>query len=146
VVGVAALLLFVFIFRKENNPLLLRHNNYPFYGSALLAITSIISLYWGLVGLDGFLHGFDWILLASLGTLSFTLGIVGILTLLRKKYQILAIIAVAAPMFVNVVGIKFSLDMYQLANPWLILLASLFLSAISGYFICNSDAHFSKSF
>jgi hypothetical protein len=45
----------------------------------------------------------------------------------------------------NVVGVKASLDMYGLANPWLIIAPSLALSIISGYFISNSDKMFQNS-
>ncbi len=142
VIGFAALMLRFFMSRKANNSSLFKHSNFPFYGAVLLAVTSIISLYWGLVGLEGTLHTFDWMLLAALGLVSFAVGIVGTIASLRKKYHALAIFAVVVPLFMNVVGVKGSLDMYGLANPWLILVPSLLLSIISGYLISNSDKMF----
>ena len=88
------------------------------------------------------MHTFEWILLASLGFVSFACGLLGAIMALRKKGQPLAIFAVVVPLFMNVVGVKSSLDMYGLANPWLIIVPSLALSIISGYFISNSDKIF----
>jgi hypothetical protein len=142
VFGAAALLFRFFSHRKANSTSLFKHSNFPFYGAALLAVTSIISLYWGLVGLEGTLHTFDWVLLAALGIVSFVLGIGSALMMLRRKQQALAIFAVVVPLFTNVVSIKSSLDMYGLANPWLILVPSLLLSLLSGFLISNSDKIF----
>lgn len=142
VLGVAIVFLRFFMSRKADKPSVLKHSNFPFYGSLLLAVTSIISLYWGIVGLEGTLHTFEWILLASLGFVSFACGLLGAIMALRKKGQALAIFAVVVPLFMNVVGVKSSLDMYGLANPWLIIVPSLALSIISGYFISNSDKIF----
>jgi len=142
VLGFAIVLLRFFISRKADKPSVLKHSNFPFYGALLLAVTSIISLYWGIVGLEGTLHTFEWILLASLGFVSFACGLLGAIMALRKKGQALAIFAVVVPLFMNVVGVKSSLDMYGLANPWLIIVPSLALSIISGYFISNSDKIF----
>jgi hypothetical protein len=50
---------------------------FPFFGGVLLAVASVASLYWGLVGVEGFLHGFDWVLLAILGVFSFVFGLAG---------------------------------------------------------------------
>jgi CHASE2 domain-containing sensor protein len=91
------------------------------------------------------LHSFDWILLASLGFVSFACGFLGAVIALRKKSQAVAIFAGVVPLFMNVVGVKASLDMYGLANPWLIIVPSLALSIISGYFISNADKIFQTS-
>jgi CHASE2 domain-containing sensor protein len=91
------------------------------------------------------LNTFDWILLASLGFVSFACGLLGAVMALRNKSQAFAIFAVVIPLFMNVVGVKASLDMYGLANPWLIIAPSLALSIISGYFISNSDKMFQNS-
>lgn len=144
VLGFAALMLHFVISKKANNPSLFKHPNFPFFGAVLLAVTSIISLYWGLVGLEGTLHTFDWVLLAALGMFSFAFGFVGSIMSLRKKNQALVIFAVIVPMLTNVVGVKSSLDIYQLTNPWLILITSLLLSIISGFLISNSDEMFQK--
>jgi len=145
VLGFAIILLQFFMSKKTSKQPSLKHSNYPFYGAVLLAVTSIMSLYWGIVGLEATLHSFDWILLASLGIVSFACGLLGIVTALQKKRQALAIFALVVPLFMNVVGVKSSLDMYGLANPWLIILPSLVLSILSGYFISNSDKIFKNS-
>ncbi len=142
VFGFAVLILRFAASKKADKPSVFRHSNLPFYGAILLAATSIISLYWGIVGLEGVLHTFDWILLAALGVVSFALGIASSIMVLRKKQQALAIFAVVVSLFTNVVGIKSSLDMYGLANPWLILFPSLLLSLLSGVLISNSDKIF----
>ncbi|HLN90113.1 MAG TPA: hypothetical protein VK253_08610 [Candidatus Binatia bacterium] len=136
------LILRVYTSKKTKNPSLFRHANYPFSGAVLLVVTSIISLYWGLVGLEGTLYSFDWAFLAVLGLVSFALGIASSIMVLRKKQQALAIFAVIMPLFTNVVGIKSSLDMYGLGAPWLIIIPSLLLSLLSGFLISNSDKIF----
>jgi hypothetical protein len=145
VFGFAIVLLRFFMSRKTSKPTLLKHQNFPFYGALLLVVTSIISLYWGIAGLEATLHTFEWILLASLGFVSFACGLLGAVMALRNKSQAFAIFAVVVPLFMNVVGVKASLDMYGLANPWLIIVPSLVLSIISGYFISNSDKIFQNS-
>ncbi len=63
--------------RKANNSGMINHSSFPFFGGVLLIATSFISLYWGLVGLEGILHTFDWLPLSLLGMLTFAFGIVG---------------------------------------------------------------------
>ncbi len=141
----AGLTLFVVRFRKSNNNLLQTQNRYAVLGGALLAITSIISLYWGIVGLDSTLHGFDWTVLIAIGFLTFGFGLTaGILSMLRKN-QSLVIFAVTIVMATNIIGIKSSLDMYQLASPWLIVIGSFVMSVISGYLVSNADEAFSHA-
>jgi hypothetical protein len=141
----AAAILYFFKSGKANNPVPAKHSSFPFFGGVLLIATSVISLYWGLVGLEGTLHTFDWLPLALLGMLTFAFGIGGSLMAFKKRNQALVIFSVMAPMAVNIVVVKASLDMYHLANPWLILITSVFASIIAGYFICNSDAGFQKT-
>ena len=140
----SAVMVYLFKSRKANSPILFEHPNFPFYGGILLAATSAISLYWGLVWLEGTLHTFDWLLLALLGMISFAFGIIGSIMSLRKKNQPLAIFAITVPMFTNLIGVKSSLDTYQLTIPWSILITSILLTIASGYFICNSDKNFDK--
>lgn len=142
VLAVGVLLLASFVFRKAGNPLLFKRKNFPFYGAILLAITSIISLYWGLVGLDSSLHGFNWVLLALLGLLSFAFGILGSILSLCKKYLSLVILAIIPPMLTNTVFIHASLNMYQLAIPWLILFLSISVTIISSILICQAQQYF----
>jgi hypothetical protein len=144
VLVVALALLFVFL-RKSKDGILPRQKSYAIFGGLLLSITSAISLYWGVVGLDSTLHGFDWLFLTTLGFLSFGFGLVASVFSFRGKNQVLVIFAVIAPMLTNLVAVTASLDMYQLANPWLILIASLLVSIVSGFLICNSDEAFAQS-
>ena len=88
------------------------------FGGIMLAVASLISLYWGLVGLDSTLHGFDWALLTVSGLISFGFGLVGAVMSMRRKQQALAIFAVCLPLIVNLVAVKSALDGYQLAIPW----------------------------
>ena len=145
VLGFAIILLRFFMSKKTSKQPSLKHSNYPFYGAVLLAVTSLISLFWGIVGVEATLHSFDWILLGALGIVSFACGLLGTVTALQKKRQAIAIFALIVPLFMNVVGVKSSLDMYGLANPWLIILPSLVFSILSGYFISNSDKIFKNS-
>ena len=142
---VLAILLFRFVLLKKTgdapSP---RNRHFPVFGGILLAATSVMSLYWGLVALDGKLHGFDWALLSTLGLLSFVLGSAGAIMRFRKKNQAFAIFTVIVPLLVNLVIVKTSLEAYQLATPWIAIVASLVLSAVSGVLICNSDEHFLK--
>ena len=80
-----------------------------------------------------------------LGVLTFVLGIMGSLMAFRRRNQALVIFLVIMPMAMNLVAVKDAVDMYALANPWLIILASIFISIMSGYFICNSDENFQTS-
>lgn len=136
VVAVSAIF---FVRRRKEGINILSLKNYPLLGGVFLAITSVISLYWGLVGLDSTLHGFDWILLTLFGFLSFGFGLASALLSLRRKIHPLVIFVINMPMITNLVGVKYSLDMYELANPWLILIASFILSFVSAVLICNAD-------
>jgi hypothetical protein len=141
----AVVMLYFFKSIKANNPVPANHSSYPFFGGVLLIATSVISLYWGLVSLEGTLHTFDWLPLTLLGMLTFAFGISGSLMAFKKRNQALVIFSVLAPMAVNIVVVKASFDLYHLANPWLIIITSVFASIIAGYFICNSDTSFQKT-
>ncbi len=139
--SVAIVLFFIFS-QKSKGHISSKKNTYAFLGGVLLIISSLVSVYWGLVGLDSTLHGFAWLPLTLLGFLSFGIGsIAGYLSLKRKK-QALIILAVVLSLFTNLFGIKFSLDIYGLASPWLIIIPSFALSAISGLLICSADEVF----
>lgn len=144
-VFIGLMLVVVRLRKSTNNNLLQKKNRYAVLGGALLTITSIISFYWGLVGLDSALQGFDWILLTTICFLSFGFGLTTGILSMRRKNQTLAIFAVTILIFTNLVGVKFSLDMYQLANPWLILIVSLVLSVISGFLVSNADQAFTQN-
>jgi len=141
---VCAVVLSVFylVFRKTKGTVLLDSARFPIIGGVLLALASLISLYWGVVGLDSTLHGFDWILLVACELLSFGFGIAGSIISWKKRKQALAIFALCLPMLTNVIAIKAALDVYQLATPWLIIVPSFVISVISGILIANSDEHF----
>ncbi len=115
---------------------------YAIPGGTLLLITSVISLYWGLAGLDSSLHGFNWIFLTIMGLLAFGFGLIAGIFSVRRKSQSLAIFAVIVPLLTNSIFVKSSLDLYQLAVPWWIMIVSLVLSIISGFLICNADEVF----
>jgi len=130
------------VFRKTKGTVLFDGARFPIIGGVLLALASFISLYWGVVGFDSTLHGFDWTLLVACELLSFGFGIAGSIMSLKKRKQALAIFAVCAPMLTNVIAIKAALDVYQLATPWLIMVPSFVISVLTGIFIANSDEHF----
>jgi hypothetical protein len=138
----AVVLLAYLVFRKKKGTVPLGSARFPVIGGALLALASLISLYWGVVGVDGTLRGFDWILLVAFEILSFGLGITGSVLSLSRRKQPLAIFAVCLPTITNVIAIKAALDVYQLATPWLIILPSFVITVLSGIFIANSDEHF----
>jgi len=74
--------------------------------------------------------------------LSFGFGLAAALLSLRRKIQPLVIFVINMPMITNMVGVNYSLEMYGLANPWLMLIASFVLSLISAFLICNADEEF----
>ncbi len=117
--------------------------NFPFLSGILLAVASAISLYWGLVGLDGTRWGFDWLLLIIFGFASFLFTLVGAGLSLRKKNQPLVIVSVIMPLVLLVV-LKAALDGYALATPWLEFAVTLAVVFLGGALICNSDEQFKK--
>ncbi len=117
---------------------------FPFIGGVLLLLTSFVSLYWGSIGAEATLHGFSWQLLEVLGLSSFVLGLAGSALSMRKKNQTLVILTIGVPLLANVVAVKFSLDAYQLTNPWLIISLSMAMTLVSLLLIANSDQYFSQ--
>lgn len=139
--GVIVVILIVLLRKSESN--ILSVENYPTLGGVLLTITSFISLYWGLVGLDSTLNGFDWLPLTVFGIFSFSFGFVGGALSLRRSHQALVVFSINFPMITNLIGVKYSLDLYGLAVQWLMLIVSFVLSLICGFLICNADEEFS---
>ena len=135
----AVLIMGFLVSKKANSQLAGKHRNFPFFGAVLLVVSSVISLYWGAVGLEGTLHTFEWIGLLVFGAFAFAFGLLGSIVLLRKKHFALTITAAMIPMLMNVIAVKAALDMYHLGNPWLMLFGSLLLSLLCGFFICNTD-------
>ena len=96
------------------------------------------------MGVEGTLHGFDWLLLAALGLLSFGLGITGAVLSLKQKNQAFILFAMCLPLIANLVPIQSSLESYQLAVPWLSLMAALVIAIASVFLISNADEQFNK--
>jgi hypothetical protein len=140
ILGIAALS--VFTGRKSKVPG--KAVNLPFLGGLMLAVTSAISLYWGLVGLDATMHGFDWLLLTILGLLSFVFALVGAIMSMRKKNQALAITSAIAPL-VALVAVQTSLSSYGLTVPMIQLGLELSAIIVGEVLICNADAQFIKT-
>jgi hypothetical protein len=139
---IVALTVFFVLNRKSRNNVFSVKKSYAFLGGVLLAITSVISLYWGLVGLDSTLHGFDWVLLTIMGLVSFGFGLLASILSVKRQNQPLVIMALIVPILTNLTVVSSSLGMYQFANPWLILIPSFVLSFIGGVLICNADEAF----
>jgi len=127
--------------RKSKGTVVSGKASFPIFGGVLLAIASFISLYWGVVGFDSALHGFDWALLGVAGIGSFGCGLAGSIMSLKRKNQTLTIFTVCAPLIVNEVAVKAALDVYQLMTPWMIIVPSLAIAVISGIFVSNSNDH-----
>jgi len=140
IASIAALLIRFMASKRSNRQQMSRHPNFAFFGGVTLTATSVISLYWGAVGFEGTIHTFNWFGLAGFGIFAFLVGIIGCLSLTRRKYQPLSITTTIVPMIANVVLIKGSLDMYMLASPWILLVGAFVLSVLSGFFICNIDS------
>ena len=143
-VGFGILMLRFFTGRKNNALQPSKHQNFLFFGVVFLAATSIISLYWAAAAIEGTIHGFGWILMAALAVTSAVAGIAGALLAVLKRSQAFVVFAVILPLFMNIVGVKASLDSYQLSTPWLILTASVLFSLAAGFFLTNSDEMFHK--
>jgi peptidoglycan/LPS O-acetylase OafA/YrhL len=121
-----------------------RAKSRAFLGGVLLVIASAVSFYWGLVGLDCTLQGFDWAFLWLLGLLSFGLGVGAGLLSLRRRNQALVIFAENAPILTNLIFVKISLDSYGLATPWPVLIPSLLISIVSAFLVCNAVREFNS--
>jgi hypothetical protein len=139
IICVSAVLVLGFLISKKTNNQMTNPNSLPFMGAVILTITCIINLYWIFVAVEATMHTFDWALLAVFGVFSAVLGLVGAVMLLRQKHPALVITAVMMPMITNTLAVNASLGMYQLANPWIWLFASLFLSIISAVFISRTE-------
>jgi hypothetical protein len=126
-----------FVYKKRQTRT--EESNYRFFGIVTLAATCIISFYWTIVAIEGTLHTFNWASLAVFGIFSVTLGFTGTLLLMRRKHPAAVMSAAMVPMIMNTLAVNASLSMYQLANPWIWLFSSLFLSIISAVFISRTE-------
>jgi hypothetical protein len=129
--------------RKSKGTAVVGRAGFPVFGGVLLTVAAFISLYWGIIGFDGALHGFDWALLGLAGVGSFACGLAGSVMSLRRKNQTWAIFAACVPLIVNEVAVKAALDGYQLATPWMMMALSLAVAVISGILISNANEQFS---
>ncbi|MCL1977980.1 MAG: hypothetical protein FWG55_07780 [Candidatus Bathyarchaeota archaeon] len=140
----AVLALYYTVYRKANDSSL-KYSNKLFFGFILLLVTSLLSLYWGIVAIEGTLHTFNWFLLALACMFSFAFGLMGSVLVLRKKVQPLSIFTPIVPLIINTVIVKAALDGSQLTSPWLMLFFSTILSAVCIFFISSSDKALQKS-
>jgi len=139
IICLLAVLFLGFLISKKTNNQMTKPSSLPFIGAVTLTSTCIINLYWTFVAVEATMHTFDWALLAVFGVFSAMLGLVGAVMLLRQKHPALVITAVMVPMIMNTLAVNASLGMYQLANPWICLFISLFLSIISAVFISRTE-------
>lgn len=141
----AALALHYAVYRKANGSSSHKHSSNLFYGFILLIVTSILSLYWGITGVEGTLHTFAWLPLALVCLFSFVLGTVGSIFVLKKTRQALAILAATVPLIVNTIIVKTILNGCQLAFPLFLLLSSIVLSVACIFLVSGSDVAFKKT-
>lgn len=139
IICMSAVLVLGFLISKKTNNQMIKPSSLPFIGAVILTSTCIINMYWILVAVEATLHTFDWALLAAFGIFSAVLGLVGAAMLLRQKRPALVMTAVMVPMIMNTLAVNASLGIYQLANPWIWLFTSLFLSIISAICISRTD-------
>jgi hypothetical protein len=129
--------------RKTKGHALFKEPELLTVGTILLIIASFISMYWTLVGVEGVLHGFDWMLLGVFGIIAFAFGLTGGIMSKRRKNFALTMIAVCFPLVENAAVVKYSLDNYQLAIPWIAIALATIISTLSGILIGRSDEEFS---
>jgi len=139
---VVASLVLYFIRVRKSKVIAGLNGNLPIVGGVLLLATSVISLYWGIVGVDSTAHGFGWLLLSIAGLISFAFGLLGSVVSWRHKNQALVLFTICLSMLANVGFVKFSLDAYQLSTPWIMVTLSFAISVISGLLVGNSDEQF----
>ena len=141
-VFVAALAAVLFASSRKLRPAVSKRWILPVLGGFLLILSSFIGLYWGLVWLESAVHGFGWALYGVLGVISFGFGVLGGIMAVRRKDQTVALWAESLSLFANVIAVHASLDAYQLAIPWALILPTLVFSVISGLAIGNADDQF----
>ncbi|HSV50143.1 MAG TPA: hypothetical protein VLH35_07480 [Candidatus Acidoferrales bacterium] len=146
IVFVLLLSLVLFRFFKKEWPLKMsnRVGRFPFIGGVLLLCASLVSLFWGLIGVEGTLHGFDWTLLIALELSCFVLGTVGSVLSVRKKNQGFVIFTSTVLLTGNFVAVKLSLETYGLPIDWLSVLASIVFCVVSGLLVSSADEEFAQ--
>jgi hypothetical protein len=149
-VAVGAVLVFValafrFRFKKPMGAVSSKREEFPLFGGVLLAVATLLSLYWVLVAVDGTLSGFSWSLLAVLASFSFVFGLVGVIFAIKRRSEAIVILAATVTLLVNLVVTKSAFDQYQLSTPWILLGASFSLSVLSGILVSNSDEQIAQN-
>ena len=130
-------------FRKRKGHALSKETELPIVGAFLLIITSFISMYWTLVGIEGALHGFDWMFFGIFGMISSALGLAGSVMAKRRKNFALTMIAVCFPLAENTAAVRYSFYSYQLATPWMAVALAFIISTLSVVLVGRSDEEFS---
>jgi hypothetical protein len=125
--------------RRSNN---VKLGRFPTVGGVALIGASFISLYWGVVGVDSTLHGFNWGSFAFLGFAAFAFGVAGSILSWKRKHQAAVLFVTCLSLVANVAAVKVSLDSYLLPLPWTLLALAFAVSLISGLLIGNSDDQF----
>ena len=121
---------------------LFRKSRLPDIGAVLLIVASLVSVYWALVGVEGALSGFDWIVLMVFGISAFVLGLAGsVMSKMRKNFP-LTVITVCFPLIENGPLAKYSFDDSGLAIPWIPIIAGTVICISSGILIAMSDEQF----
>jgi hypothetical protein len=138
---VVALAAVLFSFRKSKS-LVSKRSYLPVFAGFLLILASFIGLYWVLVWFESTSHGFEWTLYWLLGVLSFGFGISGGIMAVRRQKQAAVLFTASFSIFANIIAVKASLDAYQLALPWTLILMAFAFSVTSGLLIGNSDDQF----
>jgi hypothetical protein len=139
---VSALSAVLFVSSRKSKSLVSKRDYLPVFGGFLLILASVIGLYWVLVWFESASHGFEWTLYWLLGVFSFGFGFSKRIMSVRRQKQVAVLLATSYSILANVIAVKASLDAYQLAIPWTLLLATFAFSVISGLSIGNSDNQF----
>jgi hypothetical protein len=132
-------------FRKpDHSTPILAKARYPLLSGILLIVVSLVSLYWATLGLDAYLHGFSWLLLAVTGIVSFVSAFGASMLSILKRSQAPVIFLSCVPLLANIIVVKASMDSYMLAVPWLLVGFSLVISVAGALLVSNADKQFNK--
>lgn len=130
--------------RRKSSKTVLKGSSALLAGGFLLTVVSILCLYWGLVAVDGILHGFDWLPLAMLEFASFSVGLLGAFMALKRANQAFVIASVIAPLIANSVVLKAAVEAYEMNVPWLDIAFALAATIAAGVIMCNLNDVFSR--
>ena len=127
---------------RKSKSFVTKLNYLPVFAGFLLTLVSFLGLYWVLIWFEGTSHGFAWTAYWIFGVPSFVFGVLGGVFAVHRQKQTAVLFAISVSIFMNIAVVKASLDTYQLATPWALLIAILLFSATSGLLIGNSDNQF----